>query len=441
MKSLPVRQNSSGYYPLAQTHAPEDKVIPLVAQLLFIACLLPYFSPIPLYFMDVQPTAFLLSLVALFILARTKRGVRILRSDWLFLALACIFMFYLNPFDERITLIDLRKTVSLASGFAIYLAARNLLSYLSFRILEIAAIVALAFQVLQILLPSVYLDLSTRVLSRAMTTPTRGYNGAFPETSFVGYFAILYLILYALLRTRGDVVPRWRGLLFIGVCLAIMVASLSATALTLAAIMGLVALTMIKRKRILVLFLALTVGAAVVFVTVLPMLPSHFRVVSLVQMALKDPRAILNDASIVNRLNSGLMGGIFPFKYPLGLGILYPEKGALLAIPGIVKLETQFFDPVALAWLFNYYPVSLLMNDFAVTTFRMGWVGVLTLLLFLYLFGRHQFSRLVQCFIIVTILWSFPLSLPPIYLLMALIRQGRLKSNLPPAGQAGSSVS
>jgi hypothetical protein len=81
------------------------------------------------------------------------------------------------------------------------------------------------------------------------------------------------------------------------------------------------------------------------------------------------------------------------------------------------------------------------MNDFAVATFRMGWVGVLTLLLFLSLSGRHQFSRLVQCFVIVTILGSFPLSLPPIYLLMALIRQGRLKSNLPPAGLAGSSVS
>lgn len=412
----------------------------LIAQLLFLACLLPYLSPFPITFMKVQPTAFFLSLVALFFLSGTKHRVRMLRSDWLFFALACIFMFYLNPFDERISLIDLRKTISLASGFVIYLAARNLLAYLSFRILEIAAIVALAFQVLQIMLPSMYLGLASLVLTRPGTTFTRGYGGVFPEPSFAGYFAVFYLILYALLRARGDVVPRWRGLLFMGVCLAIMVASLSATGLTLAAITGLVALTMIKRKRILVWLLALTIGAAVVFVAVLPMLPSDFRVVSLAQRVLNDPKYILRDASIVNRLNSGLMGVIFPFKYPLGSGILFSEKGALLAIPGYVKLRAQFFDPAALAYLFNR-PVTLLMNDFSITTFRMGWVGVLTLLLFLNLFGRHQFSRLVQCFVIVTILGSFPLSLPPIYVLMAMIRQGRLKSNLPPAAQAGSSVS
>lgn len=448
MKSLPVRHANSGYYPLAQTHEPdvmsiynkskvnpETKIIPFVAQLLFIACLLPYLSPIPLPFIDVQPTAIIFSLVALLILVKSQHRVRILRSDLLFFTLAFIFMFYLNLFDEHVELIDMRKTVSLMSGFVIYLATRNLLAYLSFRTLEIVAFIALAFQVLQIMLPTVYLDLSSRILARAFTTASRGYGGAFPEPGFAGYFAVVYLILYALLRNRGDKIPHWRGLVFVGVCLAIIVASFAATTLILAAIIGLVALTMIKRKRILILLLALTIGGAVVLFAVLPMLPSNIRVVSLIQMTLNDPRAILSDQSIVNRLNSVLMGVIFPFNNPLGSGILYPVKDALLVIPGYAELSTLFFDPAALAFLFRTYPVSLLMNDFAITTFRMGWIGVVTLLLFLYLFGRHKFSLLVQCFVIITILGSYPLSLPPIYLLMALMRQGRLKNNLAPTGK------
>ncbi len=446
MKTLPVR-----YFPVSTASAgpsttintattpasavgqAQEALLAFVASLFFLACLLPYFSPMPVAGMDVQPVAFVLGLIGSIVLATTSGTVRIARSDLLFLVLACVFMFYFNPSDPHFAILDLRKTVSMAIGFFIYVAARNLLSYFSFQILEIAAFVALGFQFLQSRLPAVYVALSEHLLPRAFTTASRGFGGAFPEAAFAGYFAVLYLILYTLLLYRGDSIPRWRSWLFIGVCIAIMVISLSVTALSIGTLMGLVALSMTNRRRWFLLLLALTIGGILFIIAIAPILPSSFRVVQLIQNAIQDPRLLLSDESVVNRLNSVLLGFTFPFQFPLGAGILFPDKDFLLSMPGYVELSNAIFNPRALDFLFEVYPVSLLMNDFAVLMFRMGWLGLLASVIFLALFRGHRFSRLVQAFVVITTLGSFPLSLPPVYLLMAWVRAGQRKLAAPPA--------
>lgn len=372
--------------------------------------------------MDVQPVAFVFGLFGLVVLAVNQSQVRMCRSDLIILFVACVFVLYFNPLDERFAFIDLRKVVSLPIGFVIYVAGRNLLRYFTFGILQTAAIIALAFQVFQTLVPSLYALLSSLLLARTSTTVSRGYGGAFPEAAFAGYFGVLYLILYALLRYRGDPIPRWRGWLFICVCVALMVLSLSVTALSIAALMGLIALTMTRRVRLLLPLLVLTVAFALLLVSIVPMLPRDLRVVQVLQSAINRPAMLLSDESVVNRLNSVLLGLMFPLNFPVGSGVLFPDKEFLLTMPGYQELSNALFNPRALAFLFEAYPVSLLMNDFAVLTFRMGWIGAFIGLLFVSFYRGHRFSRLVQAFVVVTTLGSFPLSLPPIYLLLAWMR-------------------
>lgn len=216
------------------------------ANAVMVTALLPYASPIVLPNLDVQLMALATSaavLVALFIFAPSL--LSLCRDDICILGLGLFVLVYVNP---RISAVNpeafLRGCATLALGFPVYFAVRNLYRYMSPRLfIAVVAFYCMALFI-QVKFPAVYASSFGRLLSDARWSPEegRGPNGLTPEPSMMGNMCMLFVVSLYFFHRRYWGRRKWAAGFVITASIAMLIVTKSATGLMLALLVGVTAL-------------------------------------------------------------------------------------------------------------------------------------------------------------------------------------------------------
>lgn len=413
--------------------------MPFIINLFFLFALLPFISPIP-YSSDVQPLAFILGALLIFN-ATIKDKIILTKIDIYLFVLAIISYIYINYQSEYLyengvasANNSLRRQVGLTFVLIIYLATKNFIHALDFRILYFVIYIQTFFTILNIYFANIYNAIVSnfiRVIKIDFTTYEgyRGASGLTIEPAYLAGSAVAYLIIASYFWKKKKI-SNLVYLMAIIPCIFLIFVSKSALGVILLFLVSFyIFLEIIDLKKlILVLFSILSLYIFSPYINYTDIKYSNLieenRGMRLLQKATDEGFSkIIRDKSFVDKFTPIYVGYLSLKENPIGNGIgSYPL--AVIDNQEIIKKDLNACTRLDVMYDRSVIPtcVTKAPSAFGLYTTEFGFLFIFFLIT---LFFKQNNNFILSTFIkgigLLFILTAFSITFPLIWIILALL--------------------
>lgn len=384
--------------------------------------LLPYTSPIPLK-SDIQLVAaafaVLIILVKIFI---DREPIKLGWSELGIFFMALVFLVYATPEAWKDSGDVLRKSSAMMLGFVIYLAAKLTYKSFSIKVVMAAAVCHLFGALLQQFNPSLHKTLVLPFLNMIRAGLARGIGGLCSEASFLANIAVFLPLIAWIVTGNGEKMTKKMWITLWVIVAALFALSQAATA----TIYGIVVLLVfgfsrgIKSSVKTILILA---TCSVVIMALGPMLPKT-RATSLAEVAINNPRLVIEDPSASMRLVGHYLSGPSLIERPLGTGEVKLDEDYFWYLWNKYNIDSWYEVDVSRLSA-QFYAIGDGLTDFGANCLRMGWIFVAMLAFWMFQYRGTRFSAVVIAFVALGVFSSIPIVFPGYWLLLGCVQAFR----------------
>lgn len=383
-----------------------NTIISVMSNILFITILFPYVSIYPLN-TDIQPLVGIVSFTIILFLGYYKR-LKVQNIDiFFFLITIYSLLSFGNNSDYQ-----LRKTIGLFFAFLIYLSAKNVKQYFSFKVFYYSVWIYFLGALVQIFANGIFNIIMIHFV-RAIKTDmsTRGITVFCTEPSFVAWMGIFFIfILFFFKKNYSQSIPKYKLYIVLSISIFLIVASKSGTGI-LVGISFLILYIFLKFK-----FLPKIILGSIFSLMLVLFVNSNIhdgRGAALLKKVITSPNLILYDSSAAVRFSQFYIGTLSLFENPLGTGSgsftttakkIYKKYDLDNIIPKISQKRVK-------------QELSSAVSTFAKYTIEMGDIFIIFIII---MFVSVNINIFIFLYIIFSIVFSFPIVFPPIWLLFAI---------------------
>lgn len=394
----------------------------------FFFVLLPYVSPFPLP-SDIQPFAGLFSAIIVLILFYYDK----IRFDTFDLSLLFFAVFYLINFNYYSSPDNLgivfRKHINILYAVPIYLTSKNCYNLYDKKVLFLVIKILSISALLQIFFGEFFYDhFGIYFNQRVAELGVRGVTGLMPEPTDFG-FTLCYILLILVLFYSTDKIDLSELRLYAFVVIVLLLLTFAGAAYITAFFFLLMYLYGIYKKK---KYFTLVLVLIVVYFLWYVFYEFGIRGYALLIMFISDPMQLIATTSFSYRFVHNIVAVyVFVDSYGAWHGV-----GAFKDVAFDVYDKYRVFDYLTISDYYRYAVEKSLYNEHIKSSFAQILVesGVVGVAFFVYLYKKiyrygGEYRKFIFLLISFTLLQSFPLAYPYLWLLVGIVNSENLLSD------------
>lgn len=373
---------------------------------------------------DIQLMAAVTAMLVVFVRWWVDREV--IRFSWSELGIfvmGLVYLCYATPESWLDYSEVIRKSAAMMLGFFVYLAAK--LSYKSFsmKIVMAGAMIHLAAAILQSVSPDLHKAVVQPFLSQVRIADDRGVGGACSEPSFLANIGIMLPIVAWVIAGNGAHKFSKQAWIVLWLVVAGLIGLSQAATATVYGIVILIVFGLSRGLKSGFITVAATVACCLTLVAAGPSMPKT-RATELIEVAVQNPRLIVEDPSASMRLVGHYLAGPSLLEKPFGNGLVKLDPDYFWFLWNKYNIDSWYeVDISRLSG--QYYAIGYGLTDFGAGCLRMGWIFIGILAFWLMQYRGSKYSPAVIAFVALGVLSSIPIVFPAYWLLLGCVQADR----------------